>query len=115
MTTSSSYIRKGGLKREKVYIVSKEKKNYLISIYKAVYEKFMNNDEKYIVYIPVKYRNVKNKNNSIAFSLDNGEIVGDKYFFDEEQTEYTYGYSNLDDLYNKIIKQYESNYKITEK
>lgn len=115
LTTSTSYIKNSNLKREKIYVISNKKKNYIIPIYKVCYKEFMNNDERIVLYVPIKYTNVKNKNNSIAFSLDNGEIVAPEYYFDETQTDYTYGFTDMDSLYDKVIKQYEKNYKITQK
>lgn len=113
--TSTEYIKKGNLKRERIYVISNKKRNYIIPVYKVVYSKLMNNDEKHILYVPIKYKNVKNKNNSIAFSLDNGRIVAPEYYFNEAQTEYTYGYTDIDTLYNIVIKKYENKYKITQK
>ena len=115
ISTSSSYIKKGTLKREKIYVISKDKKNYLIPVYKVVYEKFMGEGDKYTLYVPIKYNNVKNRNSSIAFSLDNGEIIAPEFYFNEAQTDYTYGYSDLDTLYKEVISKYEKNYKITQK
>ena len=113
--TSTEYIKKANLKRERIYVISNKKRNYIIPVYKVVYSKLMNNDEKHILYVPIKYKNVKNKNNSIAFSLDNGRIVAPEYYFNEAQTEYTYGYTDIDTLYNIVIKKYENKYTITQK
>ena len=111
--TAGNYINKGSFKREKLYIISNEKTNYLIPIYKTTYEYFSNSDDKHILYIPIEFKNVKKKNNSIAFYLDNGRISAPEYHFNEDN--YSYGYTNLDTLYNEIIKKYEKDYKIIEK
>lgn len=100
-------------KREKIYIVSNRKSNYIIPVYKAVYRNMMNSDEKHILYIPVVYKNIKSKNNSIAFSLKEGEISAPEYSFNGSNS--SYGYTDLDTLYNEVIKQYENNYSISEK
>lgn len=112
-STTGSYINKGSFKREKLYIISNKKNNYLIPIYKATYEYFYNKEEKYTIYIPIEFKNVKKKNNSIAFYLDNGKINAPEYHFNEDN--YSYGYDNFDTLYNEIIKKYEKDYKIIEK
>lgn len=112
-STTGSYINKGSFKREKLYIISNEKTNYLIPIYKATYEYFYNKEEKYTIYIPIEFKNVKKKNNSIAFYLDNGRINAPKYHFNGDN--YSYGYNDFDILYNEIIKKYEKDYKIIEK
>ena len=112
-STTGSYINKGSFKREKLYIISNEKTNYLIPIYKATYEYFYNKEEKYTIYIPIEFKNVKKKNNSIAFYLDNGRINAPEYHFNGDN--YSYGYNDFDTLYNEIIKKYEKDYKIIEK
>lgn len=112
-TTTGSYINKASFKREKLYIISNDKTNYLIPIYKTVYENFSNNSDTHTIYIPIIFKNVRKKSNSIAFYLDNGKISAPEYHFNEHN--YSYGYSNLDTLYNELIKKYEKNYRIIEK
>jgi hypothetical protein len=107
------YTSKGSFKRERLYIISNDKTNYLIPVYKINYVHFTNSDMKHTVYVPVEYRNVKSKNNSISFSLDSGKVIEKVYNFDESN--YTYGFSDLDTLYNEVIKQYEKGYKIVQK
>lgn len=107
------YSTKGNFKREKLYIISSEKGNYLIPVYKAIYTNLSNTEEKYTVYIPVVYKNVKTKNNSIAFSLGEGTIKAPEYQFNGGN--YTYGYGDLITLYNSVIRGYEKGYKIVEK
>ena len=101
------------LKREKVYVVSNKKSNYIIHIYKAIYTNITNTDDKHTLYIPIIYKNVKSKNNSIAFSLGEGEISAPEYSLNGSN--YVYGYTDLNTLYNEVIKQYENNYKISKK
>ena len=62
----------------------------------------------------VIYKNVRSKNNSIAYTLDDPEVVDTIYNFNEGG--YTYGYDSIESLYNDIIKYYEGkNFKIVEK
>ena len=93
------------LKREKVYVVSNKKSNYIIHIYKAIYTNITNTDDKHTLYIPIIYKNVKSKNNSIAFSLGEGEISAPEYSLNGSN--YVYGYTDLNTLYNEVIKQYD--------
>lgn len=103
----------GSIKRSKVYIISNKKENYIIPIYKAIYTNLSNDNDKHTVYIPIIYKNVKTKNNSIAFSLSEGKISAPNYYFNDSN--YVYGYTDLDTLYTEVIKQYEKDYKIVEK
>lgn len=111
-STTGSYSGMGNIKRVKMYVVSNKKSNYLIPVYKVVYKR-LSSDETYTVYIPIKYKNVKKKSNSIAFYLDNGEISAPEYHFNDSN--YSYGYADLDTLYNETIKEFEKDYTITEK
>lgn len=110
--TAGGYTNLGKIKRIKMYVVSNKKTNYLIPVYKVVY-KYFSSDETHTVYIPIKYKNVKKKSNSIAFYLDNGEISAPEYHFNDNN--YSYGYADLDTLYNEVIKEFEKDYTITEK
>lgn len=110
---TGSYTNKGSFKREKLYIISNEKTNYLIPIYKTTYEYFSNGSDKHTLYIPIVFKNVRKRNNSIVFYLDNGKISAPEYHFNEDN--YSYGYTDFDTLYNEIIKKYEKDYKIIEK
>lgn len=107
------YNAKSNYKREKLYIISSEKGNRIIPVYKAIYTNISNSEEKYTIYIPIVYKNVKTKNNSISFSLGEGTIKAPEYQFNGGS--YTYGYGDLDTLYNELIKQYDKGYKIVEK
>lgn len=107
------YTTKGNLKRSKLYVVSNKKSNYIIPVYKAIYTNLMNSEDTHTIYIPVIYKNVKSKNNSISFSLSEGEISAPEYYFNNSN--YSYGYNDLDTLYNEVIKTYENDYKIVEK
>lgn len=114
LPTTNGFVNRGSYKRVKLYIISKEKRNFIIPVYKAKYEYFSNSDIKYEVYIPVIYSNVRSKNNSISYTLDNANVVDTEYHFNEGG--YTYGYENMESLYNDVIKYYEKkNFKILEK
>lgn len=95
--------------REKVYLMAKKDANILIAIYKVKYS-LLSDAGSYTVYVPIKYENIKNTSD-----FANGKILGEQVFFNEEKTLYAYGYSDLDSIYEKEIKQYEKDYKITEK
>ena len=114
MGNTNGFVNKGSFKREKLYIISKKKRNYIIPVYKATYSYYSNSDIKYDVYMAVIYKNVRSKNNSIAYTLDDPEVVDTIYNFNEGG--YTYGYDSIESLYNDIIKYYEGkNFKIVEK
>lgn len=112
----SEYTMKG-FKREKIYVISNDKTNVIIPVYRGIYKQVFSNSDEFtnIVYIPVKYEDVKTKYNSISIYLNDGEIVGPEYYFNLEHSEYAYGYKDLDTLYNELIKPYEKNYRIVEK
>lgn len=110
---TKGFVSKENYQRVKLYIVYKRARNYLIPVYKVTYEYFSNSDIKYDVYVPVIYKNVKSKNGSISFSLNNGSITDTEYHFNEGG--YTYGYGDIESLYDDIIKPYEKRYKIVEK
>lgn len=112
--TSTQFTNNGKLKREKVYVISNKKRNIVIPIYVTVYENFFNKDEKYTLYVPFIYKNVKTRNNSISYSLDDGELSAPEYHF-ANSSDYSYGYDMFETLYNEIIKPFEKDYKITEK
>lgn len=109
--STGEYVSKGRIERERIYIISNEKRNYVIPVYKVVYKHFVNSSDTYTVYIPISYENVRVKGNSIT--LDDGVIAADKYYFNDN--DYTYGYSDLDTLYKEVIKPYEKDFKIENK
>ena len=114
MGITNGFVNKGKFKREKLYIISKKRRNYVIPVYKTTYEYFSNSNIKYDVYMAVIYKNVRSKNNSISFTLNDALVVDTEYHFNEGG--YTYGYGDIDSLYNDVIKYYEKKgYKIEEK
>ena len=109
--TTGEYVSKGRIERVNVYFISNEKRNYVIPVYKVVYKHFANSSDTHTVYIPISYKDVRVKGNSI--SLDDGVIAADKYYFNDN--DYTYGYGDLDTLYDEVIKVYEKRYKVEKK
>ena len=107
-----SYSISGNIKREKLYVVYKDEQNYIIPVYKATYRDFFHQENQYTVYIPIVFENIKT---NIIFSIGNPKLSAPEFYFNDEHTSYTYGYSSIDDVYNNLIKQYENEYKITEK
>lgn len=107
------FKQKGALKREKVYVISNDKGNYLIPIYKGVYS---DGETTYTIFTPVIYENVKfDYWGNITSSLGTGLVDCHTVYFNLEHSEYSVGYENINDLYNDTIKQYENNYEISVK
>ena len=101
--------------RIKIYLLNKKDSNMLIPIYLSKYSNGINN---YDVYTPVIYENIKiNYTNDKLF--DSMPIIKDNnspnIYFNDEKTEYTVGYKNINDLYNNTIKPLEDKYFISEK
>ena len=112
--TLGDYSLKGTPKREKLYIISRDNKNTIIPVYKTTYRNLFETDHVYTIYVPVTYKNVKTKNNSIAYSLGRGTIDAPEYYFNLEHSDYAYGYQELDALNTDILNKYNG-YKIEEK
>lgn len=106
-----SYNRDGKLKREKLYVAYKKDSNYIIAIYKANYQDFFHQENRYTVYVPIVFENITED----ALSLGDGEISAPEYYFNSEKTSYTYGYASFEEAYNGVVKPLENDYKITEK
>ena len=107
------FKQKGSLKREKIYVISNEKGNYLIPIYKGIYS---NGETTYTIFTPVVYENVKfDYWGNITSSLGTASIDCPTVYFNLEHSEYSVGYEDLNALYDDVIKQYESDYEISEK
>ena len=105
----------GKFKRYKVYLLNKQGNNLFIPVYLCTYS---NNETTYTVYTPLVYENVKYNYETHEFLKYFPQVKGDtspKIYLSSDQTEYTIGYLNFDELYNKTIKPLENEYKITEK
>ena len=102
----------GNLHLEKIYVAYKEGTNYIIPVYRGIYHDFFHQENQYTVYIPVRYIDVKNET---YLSLGKGTIEAPEYYFNAEQTSYTYGYGSMDDVYNNVIQPLSGEYTITEK
>lgn len=104
------------VKRMALYVgYNKEKKkNVIIPVYKATYEKPLDYENIYSIYVPIAYENIYN-NSSFVFQLDNGKIDAPEYYFNMEHSEYSYGYQTLEDLEKDYIEKLKKDYKITKK
>ena len=108
-----SYSINGKVKREKLYIAYQKGHNYVIPIYKATYYDFFHQENQYTVYIPILFENIEK---NVTFSLGNPTLKAPEYYFNDDHSSYTYGYSSLEDAYQEIIKPLENDgYTISEK
>ena len=103
-----SYI-KEDITREKLYVAYKDEENYVVPIYKAIYYDFYHRVNRYTVFIPLVFKNVKKD----LFNIGNAKLSAPEYYFNEEKTSYTYGYVSLEDAYNGVISPLEGEYQIT--
>ena len=112
--TNHSYSMDGDLKREKVYVAGKndDSGNIIISIYKAYYKDFFHQENRYTVYIPIIYENIKLKGFS---KFKNPQLNAPEYYFNSDKTSYTYGYDSIDQAENAVVKPLEKDYKVTSK
>ena len=106
------FSKKGNDSRELIYLLYNDSGNKLIPIYKSVYS---DGETTYILYVPVIYENIKISHDSIANSISNAKVSAPKYYFNLEHSEYSFGYQDLDKLYEEVIKPLEDNYTITKK
>jgi len=91
--------------RVQEYLLTKDKSNIYIPIYKTLYVSWPKQENKYIVYIPVKFNNVKTDSDGIDwFKLGEGTIDCEDYYFNLEHSSSSKGYQSIDDVYTKYIK-----------
>lgn len=108
-----SFNRQGSIRRENIYLLTKNDGNLFIPIYKATYS---NGSDTYTVYTPFVYQNVKlNAFGSITQDVDLFSISAPTVYFNSEKTEYSLGYLDMDELYDEVIKPYEDEYKVKKK
>lgn len=109
-----SYSMDGDLKREKVYVAGKDddSANVIVSIYKAYYHDFFHQENRYTVFIPLVYENIKLDEFS---KWKNPTLNAPEYYFNENKSSYTYGYASLDEAVNAVVKPLEKDYKVTSK
>lgn len=107
-----SYLKNGQDILEKQYVAYKSDSNYVISIFRTTFHDFFNQENSFVIYVPVVFENVKK---NVVFSLGNGKVSAPEYYFNAERTSYTYGYASFDEAYNGVVKVLENDYKITEK
>ena len=81
------------------------------TIFTKIHKWWGKND--YKVYIPIKFEHIR-KSGFIS-NFKNPQLEAPEYYFNPEQTSYTYGYDSMENLYNDVIKPLESDYKISEK
>lgn len=110
----SDFSLKGAPVREKVYLLTKGKKNKLIVVYRLTYENIVDKVT-CTIFTAVEYKDVTRRHDSIAFGLDNGEIIAKEYYFNMDHSEYTYGYQESEVLYKELIEPLKDKYEIEEK
>ena len=106
-----SYTIDGNKNMEKLIVASKKDSNRLIIIYRVNYHDFFNKQDRHTLYIPVVYENVDKD----LFELSNGKVSAPIYYFNAEQTCFTYGYRSYDEAYNEVVKPLDGEYQISEK
>lgn len=107
-----SFKLNGNINIEKTYLAFKNGSNYVITICKARYQNFFNQDSVFTVYIPVVFQDVKS--NSIS-STYNGEVSAPEFYLNDEKTTFVHAYSSFDEAYNNVVKPLKTDYKISEK
>lgn len=107
-----SYSIYGQKNKKCVIVASKNDSNKIISIYEVNYYDFFHKEDKYTVYIPVIYENVKS---DVMLSLKNPRIPIHEYYFNEEKTSYVYGYHSFEEAYNDVVKPLSNDYEISQK
>ena len=112
--TNHSYSMDGDLKREKVYVAAKndDNGNIIVSIYKAYYKDFFHQENRYTVFIPLVYENIKLDDFN---KWKNSTLNAPEYYFNSNKTSYTYGYNSLEEAINAVVKPLEKDYKVTSK
>ena len=102
--------------RVKEFLLVKDKTSIYIPIYKTIYTSWPNKENKYTIYIPVKFNNVKTDGDDIdLFNLGEGQIDADEYYFNLEHSSSSKGYQSLDELNEKYIKPLSKGYTVKEK
>lgn len=110
--TNHSYKMDGDPKRIKSYVLYKDESNYVIVVYQAIYYDFFNPDNRYTVYVPLLYENATMNSYNV---FQNPQIDTPEYYFNDEKTSYTYGYTNIDDIYNNVVKTHvDQGFKLSE-
>jgi len=108
-----SFKLNGDINIEKTYLAFKDNNNnIIITICKAKYQNFFNQESIFTVYIPVVFKDIKKKDFSATFS---GEVSAPEFYLNDEKNTYVYAYSSLDEAYNSVVKPLENEYIISEK
>ena len=106
----------GNCSRYKTYLIVEEYRNKLIPVYLCNYS---NGDINYSIYSPVVYKNVyinlKNKSIIGDFPYTNSDYTAPTVYFNSDNTEYTVGYKDFNELYHSLSQMVEGDYPIIEK
>ena len=107
----------GSKERVKEYLLEGKKDSIYIPVYKVTYANWPSLENKYTIYIPVKYENViQNREGLDVLELGDGIIDAEEYYFNMEHSSYSKGYPTINDLYKKYIYPYkDDDYKISHK
>ena len=112
VSTSGKSFYREDVERQKIYLAHKDDENVLIAIYKAEYYNFYNQSDRYIIYVPLVYKNVTKDTIS---TLEDEKVEAPEFYFDDGHTTYFYGYSSLEEAIKEKIDPLRKDYKITEK
>ncbi len=106
----------GDIQRVKEYLLTNKENSVYIPIYKVVYTDWPNKENRFVLYIPVRYDNVLRNGKDIdVINLGNGKIDCDDYYFNLEHSSSSKGYQSLEDVYEKYIKANKNDYNLLEK
>lgn len=108
-----SYNRDNNPIREKIYVASKNNGNKVIAIYKTDYYDFFHQENRFSIYVPIVYENIKNS--FLGYEFENPNVSAPEYYFDAEKSAYAYGYGSFEEAYTSLVKPLEKDYKITQK
>ena len=107
-----SFKLNGNINIEKTYLAYKDGSNYVITICKARYQNFFNQDSIFTVFIPVVFQDVKSNSVSSVYS---GEVSAPEFYLNDEKTTFVHAYSSFEEAYDNVVKPLENDYKISEK
>lgn len=109
-----SYSKDGDAKRQKVYIAYKDGSNYIFSVYQVTFKDFFHQENRYTFYVPIVYENIPKE--KFGDKFENPQVKAPEYYFNDDQSSFSYGYGSIDDAYNNVIQPLiEQGYTITEK
>ena len=109
---SHSFSIDGDITREKIYVLYKEKTNYIVVIFKATYRDFFHQEDRHTVYIPVVYEKIEK---NVLSSLGNATIEAPTYYLTTDKSTFTVGYSSFEEAYQETVGVYNEEFTISEK